>query len=404
MSVNVNVNGTSYPIPTTTEKGWGDQVTNWIRAISQHTLQKNSTVFTLSAELDWGGAYGLKALYLKSRTANAAGSGAVRLAASDSISFRNAGNTADLELKLDGSNNLQFNGEVLGTKAAADALDARMDAAESGITNLDTRLDAAEPAIASLQSADVALDTRLDTLEAAVPLKALDSVVVKTVNGQSPTAGAVTVTTSNVSEGSNLYYTDVRADARVAVHTGTATGAHNASAIAVTGSITNLTATNVQSAIAELQADIDTRAYATSLTLHTGAASGAHAASAISVAGGVTGLSATDVQAALAELQGDINGLSASSQNVAVSTKTAAYTITGSDGLILANATSAAFTLTLPSASGNTGKVLRIKKTDSSANAVTVSGTIDGGSSFVIGMQYEAVTLISDGASSWHIV
>ncbi len=48
----------------------------------------------------------------------------------------------------------------------------------------------------------------------ALALKANDSVVVKTVNGQSPTAGAVTISTDNVSEGStNKYFTDARAKA-----------------------------------------------------------------------------------------------------------------------------------------------------------------------------------------------
>lgn len=46
----------------------------------------------------------------------------------------------------------------------------------------------------------------------ALALKADDSVVVKTVNGVSPTAGAVTVDTDDVSEGStNLYFTSSRA-------------------------------------------------------------------------------------------------------------------------------------------------------------------------------------------------
>jgi hypothetical protein len=45
----------------------------------------------------------------------------------------------------------------------------------------------------------------------ALALKANDSIVVKTVNGQSPTAGAVTISTDNVSEGStNKYFTESR--------------------------------------------------------------------------------------------------------------------------------------------------------------------------------------------------
>lgn len=49
----------------------------------------------------------------------------------------------------------------------------------------------------------------------ALALKANDNIVVKTVNGVSPTAGAVTISTSNVSEGTNLYFTDGRAQTAV---------------------------------------------------------------------------------------------------------------------------------------------------------------------------------------------
>jgi hypothetical protein len=55
----------------------------------------------------------------------------------------------------------------------------------------------------------------------ALALKANDSVVVKTVNGQSPTAGAVTISTTDVAEGTNLYYTDGRAIAAVVVNANT---------------------------------------------------------------------------------------------------------------------------------------------------------------------------------------
>ena len=60
--------------------------------------------------------------------------------------------------------------------------------------------------------------------------------------------------------------------------------------------------------------------------------------------------------------------------------QTAAYTANRSE-LVLANAATAAFTVTLPTAPGG-GAVVGVKKTDSSANAVTVVGssgvTIDG--------------------------
>ena len=50
------------------------------------------------------------------------------------------------------------------------------------------------------------------------------------------------------------------------------------------------------------------------------------------------------------------------------------YTATNRDALILCDATSAAFTVTLYSAVGNKGRKIAVKKTDSSANAITVDG------------------------------
>ena len=44
----------------------------------------------------------------------------------------------------------------------------------------------------------------------------LDGIAVKTVNGQSPVSNAVTITTANITEATNLYFTDARADARIA--------------------------------------------------------------------------------------------------------------------------------------------------------------------------------------------
>ena len=90
-----------------------------------------------------------------------------------------------------------------------------------------------------------------------------------------------------------------------------------------------------------------------------------------------------------------------------LSTKTSAYTLTSTDSTILGNATSAAFTLTLPTAVGTTGKTYVIKKTDSSTNAVTIGTTssqaIDGNTTYAISNQWGGVTLQSDG-SNWLII
>lgn len=91
----------------------------------------------------------------------------------------------------------------------------------------------------------------------------------------------------------------------------------------------------------------------------------------------------------------------------AVLTVTAAYTATDTDELLLVDATTAAFTLTLPTAVGRGGKTFVIKKIDASANAVTVDGagteTIDGAATLTISGAADSYTLVSDGAG-WRII
>jgi hypothetical protein len=89
---------------------------------------------------------------------------------------------------------------------------------------------------------------------------------------------------------------------------------------------------------------------------------------------------------------------------VTVSTKTGAYTVITSDGVILGDTTSAGFTITLPTAVGAT-KQYTIKKIVA-ANTLTIastSGTIDGSASLAITAQYTALTFVSDG-TNWFIV
>jgi hypothetical protein len=97
-----------------------------------------------------------------------------------------------------------------------------------------------------------------------------------------------------------------------------------------------------------------------------------------------------------------VNGLIA-----ALTTKTSAYTATASDYTILGNATTASFQVTLPTAVSATGQIYVIKKIDSSANTVTIgttsAQTIDGQSTRVLSLQYDGVTVQSNGAN-WFIV
>jgi hypothetical protein len=96
------------------------------------------------------------------------------------------------------------------------------------------------------------------------------------------------------------------------------------------------------------------------------------------------------------------------SQATPVATKTAAYTITRQDSTIFADAaTIGAFTVTLPTAVGNNGRLFTIKRTSAGANNVTVGTTssqqIDGATTYVLSAQFQMITVQSNNAN-WFIV
>lgn len=83
------------------------------------------------------------------------------------------------------------------------------------------------------------------------------------------------------------------------------------------------------------------------------------------------------------------------------------YTVLDTDGLILADATSGAITVNLPTAVGRLNRRIQVKKIDASGNAVTIdangSETIDGSLTEVISSQYDAPRMKSDGTTWWII-
>lgn len=83
---------------------------------------------------------------------------------------------------------------------------------------------------------------------------------------------------------------------------------------------------------------------------------------------------------------------------------TSAYTALTTVSVISCSATTAAFSVTLPTAVNFSGLVYTIKKVDSSVNAVTVattsSQTIDGAATFSLATQWSYVTVVSNG-SNW---
>lgn len=96
-------------------------------------------------------------------------------------------------------------------------------------------------------------------------------------------------------------------------------------------------------------------------------------------------------------------GFTAGVQSISSNTSLA---LTYQDHYVKVSTSGGAVTVTLFTAVGNTGKRVQIKKTTSDSSAITIATTggqtIDGGSTVTIARQYDAYTLVSDGAN-WGI-
>lgn len=80
---------------------------------------------------------------------------------------------------------------------------------------------------------------------------------------------------------------------------------------------------------------------------------------------------------------------------------TANYSVTDGDTCIFADATGGNISVTLKTPAEMRKKRIVVKKTDASANTVTVVGTIDGAANYVLTTQYQFVQVESDGLYIW---
>lgn len=90
---------------------------------------------------------------------------------------------------------------------------------------------------------------------------------------------------------------------------------------------------------------------------------------------------------------------------VSITTQTGTYQITASDSVILCNTTGGGFTVTLPTAVGNS-RMYHIKKI-AAANTLTIattsSQTIDGSTTIAVTVADETVSVVSDN-SNWRVI
>jgi hypothetical protein len=110
MSILVSLNGVSFTIPEPLEEHWGQNVTDYLVGVANGTLQKNGGNWAITAEGDFGGSFGIKSAYYKSRSADVASTGHIRLNNTDTIQWRNNANSSDLALRVGTDDLLDFNG------------------------------------------------------------------------------------------------------------------------------------------------------------------------------------------------------------------------------------------------------------------------------------------------------
>lgn len=120
MSTTKTFANASYNLPLNREpksSSWGTEVSNFLIAIADNAIPKTGGSYVLSAELNFGSTFGVLAPYVKSAGTNIATAGVLRLANAEVVSWRNAANGANLDLKVNSSNVLEFNGNPLVTLA-----------------------------------------------------------------------------------------------------------------------------------------------------------------------------------------------------------------------------------------------------------------------------------------------
>lgn len=119
MATNVTVAGSTFSVPNEGDSGWANDVTNLLiqLATSSKVLQVTSSTFSLQQDLSFGNTYGLKLNYIKSQTTNPAGTGIIRLGNNENISWRNYSNTADISLKVNSDDKLEYNSDEVVLQA-----------------------------------------------------------------------------------------------------------------------------------------------------------------------------------------------------------------------------------------------------------------------------------------------
>lgn len=428
MSVNVTISGVTYAYPTEGEEGWASVASQWAVAVSSQLLQRSGGTFTLTAEVDFGATFATKQAYIKSRTANPATAGFARLARADVVSWRNQANGANLDLGVDASNRLTFNGNIIIPSTGV----VQPTEGGTGISSYATGDTLYASASNVLSKLSIGAANRVYTSDGSIPAWAL------LVNANIDAAAAIAYSKLNLS--GSIVNADVNASAAIAY-----------SKLNLSGSIVNADV-NASAAIAYsklnlsdsiLNADINSAAAIARSKIAAGtadhvvinaASTGVLSSEAqLAVARGGTNIASYTTgdiiyasgATTLAKLAATSNGFvmklasglpswSVNTSSFGTSTKVFAdspVTISNTLDAYAFDTSGGAIAATLPDCATNPGKVFFFKKTTSDFNAVTISRAgsdtiIDAGAavnSTTLNTIGEEIMLVSFGSTVWQV-
>ncbi|HUC81373.1 MAG TPA: hypothetical protein VMR70_10680 [Flavisolibacter sp.] len=246
---------------------------------------------------------------------------------------------------------------------------------------------------------------------------------VKAINGIQKQA--ISITAAGSTSHDNVTVTNTAADSTIAIYLPVMDSATTTSSRPY-GFLTNSDWTKIQNAIQTITigavasssnvkgASITTNGSSREIVLHPADATNAGIVTAGTQTFGGNKTFQDSVSAAATMKVGSTGSANSTMQvegslSMAIRTITANTAIAATDNTVLANTTSGAVTLTLPAASGISGRIYTIKKIGSGGidNQLTITpaggATIDGGSSYVIYNDYTFVTLQTDG-TNWYII
>ncbi len=201
MAIPLIINGQTFQYPETGDPSWGLAATSWAAAVTSGMLQKAGGTFTLLADVDFGANFGVKSLYYKTRTASPASAGQFRLAKTDVISWHNNAGGGNLDLGIDGSDDLTFNGAVVGKIVSVLDTNSINLTLSSGVLSADLLLSAAA-ATGGFFKATASIETDGLLVQAQIAATAqtgfLSSTDWNTFNGKQAAGSYITALTGDV--------------------------------------------------------------------------------------------------------------------------------------------------------------------------------------------------------------